>query len=183
MLWDKGVGEYVEAARIVRQKYPQAIFQLLGACDVANPSVIEREQIAKWEQAGLVEYLGTTSDVRPIIANADCVVLPSFYREGVPRTLMEAAAMSKPLITTDNVGCRDVVLPDQTGYLCPVKDAAALAACCEKIIVMSPEARAEMGAAYRCFMRDTFDEQLVIQQYLATLKNTVYNNTQLNKVF
>ena len=111
MLWDKGVGEYVEAARIVRQKYPQAIFQLLGACDVANPSVIEREQIAKWEQAGLVEYLGTTSDVRPIIANADCVVLPSFYREGVPRTLMEAAAMSKPLITTDNVGCRDVVLP------------------------------------------------------------------------
>ncbi|KZW95464.1 glycosyltransferase family 4 protein [Aeromonas veronii] len=170
MLWDKGVGEYVEAARIVRQKYPQAIFQLLGACDVANPSVIKREQIAKWEQAGLVEYLGTTSDVRPIIANADCVVLPSFYREGVPRTLMEAAAMSKPLITTDNVGCRDVVLPDQTGYLCPVKDAAALAACCEKIIVMSPEARAEMGAAGRCFMRDTFDEQLVIEQYLATLK-------------
>ncbi|WP_411684831.1 glycosyltransferase family 4 protein [Aeromonas caviae] len=169
MLWDKGVGEYVEAARIVRQQHPNAVFQLLGACGVANPSVIDREQISKWEVEGLVEYLGTAPDVRPIIANADCVVLPSFYREGVPRTLMEAAAMAKPLITTDNVGCRDVVLPGQTGYLCPVKDATALAACCEQIIAMSPEARAEMGAAGRRFMADTFDEKLVIEQYLNTL--------------
>nr|WP_277925177.1 glycosyltransferase family 4 protein [Shewanella sp. DW31] len=169
MLWDKGVDEYVEAARIVRQQYPQAVFQLLGACGVANPSVIEREQIAKWEQAGLVEYLGTTPDVRPVIANADCVVLPSFYREGVPRTLMEAAAMAKPLITTDNVGCRDVVLPGQTGFLCPVKNATALAACCEQLIAMTPESRAEMGTAGRAFIVDKFDEKLVIEQYLKTL--------------
>ncbi|MGI2049108.1 glycosyltransferase family 4 protein [Shewanella oncorhynchi] len=169
MLWDKGVGEYVEAARIVRQQYPQAVFQLLGACGVANPSVIEREQIAKWEQAKLVEYLGTTPDVRPVIANADCVVLPSFYREGVPRTLMEAAAMAKPLITTDNVGCRDVVLPGQTGFLCPIKDGAALAACCEQLIAMTPESRAEMGTAGRAFIVDKFDEKLVIEQYLKTL--------------
>lgn len=168
ILWDKGIGEYIEAARIVRQQYPQAVFQLLGACGVANPSVIEREQIAKWEEEGLVEYLGTTPDVRPVIANADCVVLPS-YREGIPRTMIESAAMAKPLIVTDVPGCRDVVLPNQTGYLCPVKDAAALAACCEQLIAMTPEARAEMGAAGRRFMSDTFDEKLVIEQYMNTL--------------
>lgn len=168
MLWDKGVGEYVEAARIVHQQHPNAVFQLLGACGVANPSVIERSQIAQWEAEGLVEYLGTTPDVRSIIANADCVVLPS-YREGIPRTMIESAAMAKLLIVTDAPGCRDVVLPGQTGYLCPVKDATALAACCEQIIVMSPEARAEMGAAGRRFMADTFDEKLVIEQYLNTL--------------
>lgn len=170
MLWDKGVGEYVEAAEIVRQEYPQAVFQLLGACGVANPSVIERVQIAKWEQAGLVEYLGTTPDVRNVIANADCVVLPSYYREGVPRTLMEAAAMGKPLITTDNVGCRDVVLPGKTGFLCPIKDGAALAACCAQLISMPPEERIEMGSSGRSFMASKFDEKVVIEQYLMTFK-------------
>lgn len=169
MLWDKGVGEYVEAAQIVRQKYPQAVFQLLGGCGVANPSVIERAQIALWEQAGLVEYLGTTPDVRPFIAIADCVVLPS-YREGIPRTMIESAAMAKPLIVTDVPGCRDVVLPSQTGFLSPVKDSAALAICCEQLIAMPPKARTEMGAAGRCFMAVTFDEKLVIEQYLMTLK-------------
>lgn len=170
MLWDKGVGEFVAAARIVKERHPDVVFQLLGACDVANPSVIERRQIAEWEEKGLVEYLGTASDVRPLIAQADCVVLPSFYREGVPRTLMEAAAMAKPLITTDNVGCRDVVLPDQSGFLCPIKDASALAACCESFIAMTDAQRKRMGDAGREFMRQKFDEQLVIEQYLRTLQ-------------
>ncbi|CAJ1800456.1 N,N'-diacetylbacillosaminyl-diphospho-undecaprenol alpha-1,3-N-acetylgalactosaminyltransferase [Aeromonas hydrophila] len=168
MLWDKGVGEYVESAKIVRQQYPQAVFQLLGACGVANPSVIEREQIAKWEQAGMVEYLGTTPDVRPIIANADCVVLPS-YREGIPRTMIESAAMAKPLIVTDVPGCRDVVIPGQTGFLCPAKDVAALAHCCVKFINMNAEQTSKMGEAGRTLMVSKFDEQLVIAQYLRTL--------------
>ncbi|MGL4937298.1 glycosyltransferase family 4 protein, partial [Shewanella sp.] len=169
MLWDKGVGEYVEAARIIRQRYPQAVFQLLGACGVANPSVIERSQIAQWEQEGLIDYLGTTDDVRPIIAKADCVVLPS-YREGIPRTMIEAAAMAKPLIVTDVPGCRDVVSPGQTGWLCPVKDSRALADCCEQLISLSFEQRQAMGAAGRTFMHQHFDEKLVIKQYLQTLQ-------------
>ncbi len=136
---------------------------------MANPSVIEREQIALWEQEGLVEYLGTTSDVRPFIANADCVVLPS-YREGIPRTMIESAAMAKPLIVTDVPGCRDVVMPDKTGYSCPVKDAAALAACCEQLITLPSEKRAEMGSAGRAFIADKFDEKRVIEQYLKTLE-------------
>lgn len=170
MLRDKGVCEFVEAARQIRKQYPQAIFQLLGDCSVPNPSVIGREEIAQWEKEGVVEYLGTTDDVRPIIAQADCLVLPSYYREGIPRTLMEGAAMAKPIITTDNVGCRDVVLDGQTGYLCEVKNALSLAQRCELFLTLSDSEKQVMGKAGRTFMEDKFDEKWVIKQYFATLK-------------
>ncbi|ASO27812.1 glycosyl transferase [Vibrio anguillarum] len=170
MLRDKGVCEFVEAARQIRKQYPQVIFQLLGDCSVPNPSVIGREEIAQWEKEGVVEYLGTTDDVRPIIAQADCLVLPSYYREGIPRTLMEGAAMAKPIITTDNVGCRDVVLDGQTGYLCEVKNALSLAQRCELFLTLSDSEKQAMGKAGRAFMEDKFDEKWVIKQYFATLK-------------
>ncbi|EKG59736.1 glycosyltransferase family 4 protein [Vibrio cholerae] len=170
MLRDKGVCEFVEAARQIRQHYPNAIFQLLGDCSVPNPSVIRREEIALWEKEGVVEYLGTTDDVRPIIAQADCLVLPSYYREGIPRTLMEGAAMAKPIITTDNVGCRDVVLDSQTGYLCEVKNAKSLAQRCEQFLTLSDSEKQAMGKAGRSFMEAKFDEKWVIKQYFATLK-------------
>lgn len=174
MLWDKGIGEFVSAAKLIKKKYPHAKFQLLGACGVANPSVIGREQIDEWESQGLIEYLGTTDDVRPLIANADCVVLPSFYREGVPRTLMEAAAMAKPLITTDNVGCRDVVLPGKTGFFCPIKNAQALADCCERIITMTDEQCYLMGVSGREFIVNKFEESLVIKKYLRTIDKYLF---------
>ena len=169
MLWDKGVGEYVEAARQVRKEHPNAIFQLLGGCGLPNPSEISREQMADWEHEGVIEYLGTTTDVRPYIARADCFVLPSFYREGVPRTLMEAAAMGKPVITTDNVGCRDVVVEGQTGWLCPIKDALALAGCMTQLLAMPAADRQAMGMAGRRFVVENFDEQKVVAHYMTTL--------------
>ncbi|HHY0357786.1 glycosyltransferase family 4 protein [Vibrio cholerae] len=169
MLRDKGVCEFVEAARQIRQRYPNAIFQLLGDCGVPNPSVIGREEIAQWEKEGVVEYLGTTDDVRPIIAQADCLVLPS-YREGIPRTMIESAAMAKPLIVSDAPGCRDVVLDGQTGYLCEVKNAKALAQRCEQFLTLSDSEKQAMGKAGRSFMEAKFDEKLVIKQYFETLK-------------
>ncbi|WP_457804789.1 glycosyltransferase family 4 protein [Vibrio cholerae] len=169
MLRDKGVCEFVEAARQIRQRYPNAIFQLLGDCSVLNPSVIGREEIALWEKEGIVEYLGTTDDVRPIIAQADCLVLPS-YREGIPRTMIESAAMAKPLIVSDAPGCRDVVLDGQTGYLCEVKNAKALAQRCEQFLTLSDSEKQAMGKAGRSFMEAKFDEKLVIKQYFETLK-------------
>ncbi|WHZ12929.1 MAG: glycosyltransferase family 4 protein [Burkholderiaceae bacterium] len=168
MLWDKGVGEFVEAARQVRKIYPDAVFQLLGECDVPNPSVISREQMAEWAQEGVIEYLGVTGDVRPHIAQVDCLVLPS-YREGISRTLLEAAAMGKPLIATDAVGCRDVVVDGKTGWLCPVKDAAALAECMKRLIAMPAREREAMGQAGRRFIELHFDEKKVIGHYMATL--------------
>ena len=168
MLWDKGVGEYVEAAEIVKQSYPDVVFQLLGACGVANPSVIERDQVAEWEHRGIIEYLGTTADVRPYIAQSSCVVLPS-YREGIPRTLLEAAAMAKPLIATDVPGCRDVVVDGETGFICNVKDPISLSNCCLKFINMEREQCDKMGTMGRNYVINNYDEQLVVETYVRTI--------------
>lgn len=168
MLWDKGIREYVEAARVIKSKYPKTHFQLLGACDVPNPSLISREQISIWESEGIVEYLGTTDDVRTVIANVDCVVLPS-YREGIPRTMLEAASMAKPLIVSDAPGCKDVVIHGKTGFLCKVKDRNSLAAAMELIINQSTQERVDMGMAGRNLVLHKFDERIVIKKYIDML--------------
>lgn len=168
MLWDKGIGEYIEAARVIKNKYPKTHFQLLGACDVPNPSLISREQISIWESEGIVEYLGTTDDVRTVIANVDCVVLPS-YREGIPRTMLEAAAMAKPLIVSDAPGCKDVVINGKTGFLCKVKNRDSLAAAMELIINQSTQERVDMGMAGRNLVLHKFDERIVIKKYIDML--------------
>lgn len=169
MLRDKGVGEYVEAAKLVRQCWPLAEFCLLGFLDVKNPAAISRADMDAWVAEGVVNYLGVSDDVRVEIAFADCVVLPS-YREGTPRTLLEAAAMSRPIITTDAVGCREVVDDGVNGYLCNIRDARDLAAKMEQILSLSPDQRREMGLLGRAKMVAEFDEQIVIKKYLATIE-------------
>jgi glycosyltransferase involved in cell wall biosynthesis len=166
MLWDKGVGEYVEAARGLKQRHPGVRCALLGFLDVRNPAAIPREQVDAWVAEGVVEYWGTSEDVRPEIARADCVVLPS-YREGTPRTLLEAAAMARPLITTDAVGCREVVDDGVNGYLCEVRSAASLADAMERMVDQDAAARTAMGQAGRDKMARQFDERLVVEAYLA----------------
>lgn len=166
LLWDKGVGEYVEAARKVQQKHPAAAFRLLGFLDVQNPSAIPRAQVEAWEKEGVVRHLGSTDDVLPYLRDADCVVLPSFYKEGVPRTLLEAAAMAKPLITTDAPGCRDTVDDGVTGFLCRLRDADDLADKMLRMIEMDRAERQVMGQRGREKMMREFDERIVIDRYL-----------------
>lgn len=168
LLWDKGVGEYVEAARQVRQRHPQAEFCLLGFLDVQNPAAISREQMDEWVAEGVVNYLGVSDDVRPYLAAADCVVLPS-YREGTPRTLLEAAAMARPIVTTDAVGCREVVEDGVNGYLARVRDAGDLAEKMERMLLLSPAERAVMGMRGREKMEREFDERIVIDRYLSAI--------------
>jgi glycosyltransferase involved in cell wall biosynthesis len=170
MLWDKGVGEYVDAARLVRRISPSAEFCLLGFLDVKNPTAISRGQMQAWVAEGVVAYLGATDDVRPHIAAADCIVLPSYYGEGVPRTLLEAAAMGRPIVTTDAVGCREVVEDGVNGFLCRPRDAADLAAKLERMMALSPQARARMGRSGREKMEREFDERIVIDRYLAIIE-------------
>ena len=169
LLWDKGVGEYVEAARILRERHPAARFQLLGPAGVDNPSAVTLETVRAWEQEGLVEYLGEAHDVRGHIASADCVVLPS-YREGVPRTLMEASAMGRPIVATDVPGCREVVADGVTGFLCEAKDAVSLADKLQAMMALTPNERRAMGERGRKKVAAEFDEQFVIAQYLTTLR-------------
>jgi glycosyltransferase involved in cell wall biosynthesis len=164
LLWDKGVGEYVEAARRLRARYPHARFRLLGPVGVDNPSAITRDEVAAWEREGVIEYLGEAHDVRPFIADADCVVLPS-YREGVPRTLMEAAAMGRPIVATDVPGCREVVADGVNGLLCAARDAASLADALARMLERSPDARRAMGERGRQKVAAEFDERDVVHRY------------------
>lgn len=170
MLKDKGVMEYVNAARMLKKKYPNVHFQLLGAVWLDNPAAIEEAEIRAWEKEGVVEYLGRTSDVRTYIERAMCVVLPS-YREGVPCTLMEAASMARPLVATDVPGCHEVVVDGYNGYLCEVRNAEDLAIKMERIILMPQEERIAMGANGRQLMIDKFDVKHVIAQYETTFDN------------
>ena len=172
MLWDKGVGEYVDAARLLKQQYPQVRFALLGFMDVQNPAAISRTQVQQWVNEGVVEYWGTSTDVREQIAQADCVVLPS-YREGTPRTLLESAAMGRPLVTTNAVGCREVVDDGVNGYLCDVRNAASLAEAMRKMILLPDDRRREMGLRGREKMERQFDEQKVIDAYLAVIRRVL----------
>ncbi|GGD31891.1 glycosyltransferase family 4 protein [Aureimonas glaciei] len=169
ILWDKGLAEFVAAARQVRARHPKVRFQILGFLDAANQTAVPRSEVDRWVAEEGIDYLGTTDDVRPFIADADCIVLPS-YREGTPRTLLEAAALGRPLIATDVPGCREVVDNGSNGLLCAVRDAEDLARCMLEMIAASPAERAEMGAFSRSKVEREFDEQIVIDRYLAAIR-------------
>lgn len=164
LLRDKGVLEYVEAARRIQAEFPTARFQILGAIGSENRTAIPREIVDGWQADGTMEYLGTTTDVRPHIAAAHCVVLPS-YREGAPRTLIEAASMARPLIATDVPGCRTVLDSERTGFLCEVKSAESLAAAIDQFLALPHDARRAMGRAGREKMEAEFDEAIVVAAY------------------
>lgn len=170
LLWEKGARVFVEAARRLKPKYPHAEFQLLGFLTDDETIGVTKTQMDKWVQEGVVTYLGTTSNVVPFLANADCILLPSFYREGVPRALLEAASMAKPIITTDNVGCRDVVEDGATGFLSKPNNSADLAEKMEAMLNLSEAARLEMGKKSRQKVIRQFDERLVLNEYDAMLK-------------
>ena len=172
MLWDKGIGEYVEAAKIIKQKYPTVEFQLLGSLDVVNKTAIDEKQMNLWIKDDLIVYFGSTDDVTQFIKKADCIVLPS-YREGTPRTLLESASMSKPLIATNVPGCRDVLNDRINGFLCEVKNAKDLADKMEKMINLTSDERLAMGKAGREKMIKEFDESIVISKYLKTIKELI----------
>ena len=171
MIWEKGIGEYVDAARIIKAKYPNVEFCLLGFLDVENPGAISREQMNKWVEEGVINYLGISDDVDEVIATADCVVLPSYYREGTPKTLLESASSAKPIITTNNVGCRDVVDHGINGYLCEPRSAEDLAKKIEMFLALSLEEKLQMGINSRLKVKNQFDEKIVIGKYLEVLKS------------
>lgn len=171
MLWEKGVGEFIEAARMLKQRGVDAEFCLLGFLDVQNPGAIPSAKMDEWVSEGVVRYLGVSDKVQEEIARADCVVLPSFYREGTPRSLLEAAAMGRPIVTTDSVGCRDVVDHGINGYLCRSRDATDLAEKMAQVAAMSPGDREAMGMRGREKVESTFDEQIVINRYLLAIES------------
>lgn len=169
---DKGLVEYVEATKQVKtewisdqaQNKKEAKFHILGSFYPGNPTAITKDEMKSWEDEGLVKYIGTSDDVKSVINEYDCIVLPS-YREGLSRVLLEAASMAKPIITTNVPGCKEVVDDGVNGYLCEVKDANSLAKQMKRMINLSEEERSEMGRKGREKVINEFDEKIVIEKY------------------
>lgn len=170
LLREKGFADLVAAARLLRAEGRRVDIALLGQFDTDNPSALSPAEVQAWVDQGWVSYLGGTDDVRPHIAAADAVVLPSYYREGVPRILLEAASMGRPVITTDSVGCRDAVRHGETGLLCRPQDPQDLARQIRQLAEMTTEERSRMGHLARARVEREFDERLVIRSYLDALQ-------------
>ena len=168
LLRDKGIAEFVEAARSIRVLYPETRFQLLGADGGDNPSAVPQAELERWSAESIVELLGASEDVRPYIAAANCIVLPS-YREGLPRSLLEGAAMARPLIASDVPGCRDVIDDGVTGLLCEARSAKSLADTMGRMVAMTSSERIAMGVAGRRKVEAQFDQRLVAAAYLAEI--------------
>jgi glycosyltransferase involved in cell wall biosynthesis len=169
VIQDKGIFEYIDAAYILKNKYSNIEFGLLGELDSINRTAIPKKRILKLHDDGVINYLSKTDNVREQLANADCVVLPS-YREGSPRSLMEASSMAIPIVTTNVVGCRQVIDDNITGILCQVKDSFDLALKMEKMFNMPESDRKKMGELGRKKMLKEFNESIVINKYIDTIK-------------
>jgi glycosyltransferase involved in cell wall biosynthesis len=167
LLRDKGLFEFAEAARLLKAQWPHAKFRLLGPLD-PNPSGVTLAELAAWNSSGGVEYLGETRDVTPFLADASVFVLPSFYREGLPRTILEALATGRAIITTDAPGCREPIEPGRNGFLVPVRDAPALAAAMARFLA-EPGLAARMGQRSREIAVERFDVDKVNALLLSSM--------------
>lgn len=165
LLWSKGIGTYMDAARKIRQAGYQAEFRLLGKPEQGHPEAIPAEKLKGWEQEGLLTNLGFADDVRTALGEADCFVLPTYYEEGIPRTLMEASSMEIPAITSDHTGCNSVVEDGVNGLLCKPGDTADLALKMMAIMHMDRKSRLDMGRKGREKMIQQYDVSHVIRIY------------------
>lgn len=162
--FDKGVKEYVEAAENIKNKYPDTEFQFLGALGGNSVAGIDEKQMKSFVDKGIINYLGTVNDVRKIIKNADCIVLPS-YREGISRTLLEGASMEKPLIASNVTGCREIIIDGVSGFLAEPKNSEDLTEKIEKFLKLSKDEKKSFGKAGREHVINNFDEKIVIDIY------------------
>ncbi|WP_242097935.1 glycosyltransferase family 4 protein [Sphingomonas sp. CROZ-RG-20F-R02-07] len=176
LLRDKGVVEYADAARIVRASRPDARFRLLGFLDVANRTAVDRATVEGWVREGAIDYLGEAADVRPYLAAASAVVLPS-YREGMPRSLLEAAAMGKPLVATDVPGCTEIARAGENAFLCAPRDARSLADAMLAMLALTPEARMAMGRNSRAIAEREFDVAIIEARYLDAIERAMRGKT------
>ena len=171
LIAEKGVRDYAAAAALLRSKYPSAQFHLVGQLD-PSPLAIQVGEVEEWVKAGYLHYHGETNDVRPLIAQASVYVLPSYYREGTPRSVLEAMAMGRPIITTDMPGCRETVIEGENGYLIPPQDHGALAAAMERFL-RNPALIPPMGQRSREIATTKYDVYQVNSVIMRTMSGVI----------
>ncbi len=172
LLYDKGIKEFVEAAKIIKSKYSNVNFWLVGEIDDKNPAAVKKDDLMRWVKDEIVIYHGATNDVRSFIAASDCIVLPS-YREAIARSITEGMAMEKPVITTDTPGCREAVDDGENGFLVPIKNAKALAAAMDKFHLLDADRRHEMGVQGRKKVMAEFDDKLIANEIIAIINDSI----------
>jgi len=163
LLWDKGVGEFVEAAALLREQGVDVRFVLVGDSDPENPAAIPLAQLEAWQQSGKIEWWGLRADMPEVFAQAHIVCLPTFYGEGIPKILIEAASCALPIVTTDWPGCREIVRDGENGLLVPIRNSAALAVAI-KTLLDDPAMRRRMGEKGRILVEGEFSQEIVIAQ-------------------
>jgi glycosyltransferase involved in cell wall biosynthesis len=169
LLKSKGVGIYVEAAGILKNKYCDIRFELIGFFEKNHPDSITESELKHWQKKGIIHYSGFAKDVRPFLRQADCFVFPSFYHEGIPRCLLEAASMEVPIITSLITGCKEVVQEGLNGFLCVPHNAVELASRMEEMMALNPGRRAELGRNGRKLVSEKFEMERILQEYDKTL--------------
>lgn len=171
LIKDKGILEYVEAARTLRSELPGVVFRIVGPMWDQNlkTNTVTATELEQWQKEGIIEYGGEVADVRSVIADCSCLVLPS-YREGTSNVLLEASSMEKPCITCNTTGCREIIEHGKTGFLCKVQDADDLASTMKLLFSLTKDERLQMGKAARQKVIKEFDKQIVITAYLNAIE-------------
>ena len=170
LIYDKGILEYIDAIDSLKKEGINADFQLLGPIDEKHKRGIPAKTVQKWVEKNQVEYLGATEDVKSFIEKADCIVLPS-YREGTPKSLLEAASMGKPIVATNVPGCNNIVKDGKNGYLCKLQNSSDLASKMKKMLSLESHSRTEMGNYSREYVKHKFDENIVIEKYISAINS------------
>jgi glycosyltransferase involved in cell wall biosynthesis len=174
LIKDKGINEYLDAAKILKKKYKDVNFNVVGTIASDNRTSISPDYFQKYISSNIINYLGESNNMKKTIVDHDVCVLPS-YREGMSRFLLESASMSKPIVTTNVPGCKDIVKDGVNGYLCNPRDSRDLVEKIDKILSISEEERVKFGFEGRELMKNLFEENLVIQNYINILKNIKYS--------
>lgn len=165
ILYDKGFQQYVDAAKEIKCQYPNTRFLLLGDVDPQYPNHVPISEVNKYVSQGVIEYLGYRSDVITVIKEADCIVHPSYYNEGMSRVLMEALALKKPIITTNIPGCREFVIQNQNGYICEPKNTESLIYVLHNFLTLTRDQIVHMGEVSRKLAEERYNIGVVIQIY------------------
>ena len=169
----KGIYQYISAAEVIKNKFPNTRFEVLGFIDENNPESIHYNELIDWQNKGVINYLGSTEDVRPYLQRADCLVFPSYYQEGLSRILLEAASMATPIITSQQAGCKEVVIDRVSGYLCKTPGVPEIIEKIEEILSISYADRVIMGEQGRAHIKAKYDVELIKSYYSSNKLNPI----------